>query len=203
MLSNNGADHDPQGNNSFVSVLAGTVLLGVAAFGLSLLLNTPFGAQFSLQPNDFLIGVTATLPLVIFLWWFTNTNIASLAAFRRSQIEFFASLGFTFTPRRIVLMAIAAGISEELLFRGVFLIWLHYFFPMIVAILLSNVVFGLLHMRTALYALIAGCVGVYLSAIYVATGNLLAPITTHILYDAVALEYTRRAIANARRAGFL
>ena len=70
-------------------------------------------------------------------------------------------------------------------------------------LLISNVIFGLLHMRTVLYALIAGGVGVYLTVIYFATDNLLTPITTHILYDAVALEYTRRAIANARRTGAL
>lgn len=203
MSANNGDEEDPPGDNSFIVVVGGTILLGIAAFGLSLFLNTPFGPQFSLNPNDFLLGVIATLPLVIFLWWFTNTNIASLAAFRDSQIEFFASLGFEFTPTRTILMALAAGISEELLFRGVLMTWLQYFLPLIVAVIASNIVFGVLHMRTALYALIAGCVGVYLSIIFVATGNLLAPITTHILYDAVALEYTRRAIADARRAGAL
>lgn len=58
-------------------------------------------------------------------------------------------------------------------------------------------------MRTALYALIAGGVGVYLTMIYFYTDNLITPITTHIVYDAVALEYTRRAIAEARRTGAL
>ena len=70
--------------------------MGIFAYGLSLLLKTPFAAQFSLVPNDFLIGVIATLPLVFFLWWFSNTDVPSLAAFRESQIEFFASLGFRF-----------------------------------------------------------------------------------------------------------
>ena len=201
MPMNERDDDIPPEDNSFLVVMGGTILLGLAAFGFSLVLNTPFQSQFSLTPDDFLIGVIATLPLVVFLWWFSNTDIPSLTDFRDAQIKFFASLGFEFTPWRIALMAIAAGVSEELLFRGVFLVWLHYFTPMIVAILISNAVFGLLHMRTALYALIAGAVGVYLSLIYIATGNLLAPITTHIVYDAVALEYTRRAIAAARAAG--
>ena len=201
MPMNQSDDDIPPEDNSFLVVMGGTILLGLAAFGFSLLLNTPFRSQFSLTPNDFFIGVIATLPLVVFLWWFSNTNIPSLSEFRDAQIKFFASLGFEFTPIRIAMMAIAAGVSEELLFRGVFLVWLNYFTPLIIAILISNAIFGLLHMRTALYAVIAGAVGVYLSIIYVATGNLLAPITTHILYDAVALEYTRRAIATARAAG--
>ena len=56
-------------------------------------------------------------------------------------------------------------------------------------------------MRTVLYAIIAGLVGVYLGVLYEATGNLLAPMTAHALYDAVALEYTRRAIINYRARG--
>ena len=201
MSADNGKDPDPAGKDSFLPVMAGTIMLGFGAVGLSLLLNTPIGPQFSLEPNDFLLGVIATLPLVVFLWWFTRTRIASLVEFRRSQIDFFASLGFMFTPPRIVLMAIAAGITEELLFRGVFQTWLDSFSPLLIAIIASNVVFGLLHMRTALYALIAGCVGAYLGVVFAVSGNLLTPITTHIVYDAVALEYTRRAIAEAHRAG--
>ena len=183
---------------AFITVIGGTALLGFAAYGLSLLLNTPLGPQFSFSANDALIGVIATLPLVVFLWWFSNTAIDGLARFRESQIAFFANVGFTFTPARIAIMAFAAGVSEELLFRGVFQTWLAGMAPVIVAIILSNIVFGLLHMRTALYAIIAGAVGAYLGALYVITGNLLAPIVTHMLYDAVALEYTRRAVAEYR-----
>lgn len=71
---------------------------------------------------------------------------------------------------------------------------------MIAAIVLSNIVFGLLHMRTVLYAVIAGSLGVYLGVLYLVTDNLLAPIMTHMLYDLVALEYTRRAVADYRAA---
>lgn len=194
------SERDPNGNDNgaFAAVIGGTAFLGLVAYGLSLLLNTPFSTQIAFQANDALIGVIATLPLVVFLWWFSNTSVDGLAKFRESQIEFFVNIGFRFTPMRIALMAFAAGVSEELLFRGVFQTWLTGFAPVAVAIILSNVVFGLLHMRTVLYAVIAGLVGVYLGALYAATGNLLAPIITHMLYDAVALEYTRRAVADYR-----
>ncbi len=51
-------------------------------------------------------------------------------------------------------------------------------------------------MRTILYAIIAGLVGVYLGVLFAVTDNLLAPMAAHALYDAVALEYTRRAVAH-------
>ncbi|WDI31189.1 type II CAAX endopeptidase family protein [Hyphococcus flavus] len=181
---------------TFLFVLGGTILLGLVAFALSILLGVPIGPQFELNPNDFFIGVIATLPLVVFLWWFSNTTLEHLAVFRRSQIKFFAEIGFTFTPLRIALMALGAGITEELLFRGVVQSWISGFAPVLVAIIASNILFGALHMRTALYALIAGLVGVYLGVLFAFTDNLLAPMVTHALYDAAALEYTRRAVKN-------
>jgi hypothetical protein len=135
-------------------------------------------------------------PLAAFLWWFSNTTLEHFASFRKSQIKFFSEIGFSFTPPRIAAMAIAAGISEELLFRGVLQTWMTGFAPEAVAIIATNIIFGMMHMRTALYAFIAGLVGVYLGILYAATDNLLAPIAAHALYDAIALEYTRRAISH-------
>ena len=183
---------------SLILVMAGTTLLGLAAWGLSLLLGVSLGDHFAFNLQDALIGVAATLPLVFFLQAFVKSRQPVLAKFRDSQIAFFANIGFAFTPFRIALMAFGAGVAEELLFRGVFQTWLSSVSPVIVALVLSNIVFGLLHMRTVLYAVIAGGVGVYMGVIYLVTDNLLAPIVTHMLYDAVALEYTRRAIAEYR-----
>jgi len=184
-----------ENRDSFVPLIAGTAAIGAAAIGLSALFKIPLTPQFTFSVDDMLIGVIATLPMVIFLWWFSNTKIPSVAQFRDSQIEFFARLDFEFTPSRIILMAFGAGVSEELLFRGVFQTGLDRFLPVMAAIFLSNIIFGLLHMRTVLYAIIAGCVGLYLGVIYALNGNLMAPIVTHMLYDAIAFEYTRRAIA--------
>ena len=49
-------------------------------------------------------------------------------------------------------------------------------------------------MRTALYAIIATLIGIYLGVLFVLTDNLLTAITCHAVYDWVALEYTRRAV---------
>ncbi|MEO1137751.1 MAG: CPBP family intramembrane glutamic endopeptidase, partial [Pseudomonadota bacterium] len=179
---------------AFLIVLLGTAGMGLAAFGFSFILDTPIGPQFSLSLKDLVIGVLATVPLVVFLWWFSNTTLEHFASFRRSQVKFFAEIGFKFTPLRIALMAVAAGISEELLFRGVLQTWIAGFAPIVIAIIASNILFGMLHMRTLLYAVIAGLVSAYLGILYAVTDNLLAPMAAHAFYDAVALEYTRRAV---------
>ena len=191
------ANETPQSEErTFLIVIGGTALMGLAAVGLSFLFKTPLGPQLALDINAVLIGIIATTPLAAFLWWFSNTTLEHFAAFRRSQIKFFSEVGFTFTPRRIALMAIAAGISEELLFRGVLQTWGAGFAPELLVIILTNALFGMMHMRTALYAIIAGLVGMYLGVLYMLTDNLLAPIAAHALYDAVALEYTRRAVSH-------
>lgn len=168
--------------------------MGLAAIGFSFLLSTPLAPQFRVDFDAVLIGIIATAPLVGFLYWFSNTTLSHFASFRRSQIRFFSEIGFAFTPTRIIAMAIGAGVAEELLFRGVFQSWLSGLVPVAVAIVVSNILFGMMHMRTLLYAVIAALVGVYLGVLYALKDNLLAPMVTHMIYDAVALEYTRRAI---------
>ena len=188
------AEEKPTKPRAFLLVILGTVGLGVAAYAFSLILGVPLIKLFRVNLTDFGIGVLAVIPLAGFLWWFSNTTLEHLASFRKSQIKFFSEIGFEFTPVRIALMSLGAGISEELLFRGLLQTWIAGFAPLIVSIVLSNIVFGLLHMRTVLYAVIAGLVGVYLGFLYAITDNLLVPIVTHTLYDAIALEYTRRAV---------
>ncbi|GJL90787.1 CPBP family intramembrane glutamic endopeptidase [Hyphococcus sp.] len=187
---------------AFNIVIAGTAAMGLAAIGFSFLLSTPLMPQFKADFNAILIGVIATAPLVGFLYWFSNTTLNRFASFRRSQIKFFSEIGFAFTPPRIAAMAIGAGIAEELLFRGVLQSWIGNFAPAVIAIVISNMLFGMMHMRTLLYAIIAGLVGAYLGILYALTDNLLAPMVTHAIYDAVALEYTRRAI-NRYKSGFI
>lgn len=185
---------------SFILALAGTAFLGVIAFGLSLAFDTPLRDQFHWSARDGAIGLAGAAPLVIFLAWFMKTRQATIAAFRESQIAFFADIGFRFTPLRIVLMALFAGVFEELLFRGVLQTAAAAVAPMAVAIIFSNLIFGMLHWRTTLYAVIAGLVGVWIGVLYALTGNLLAPIVTHAVYDVVALAVTAQAIAARNRA---
>ena len=181
-------------NKTFLALVGGTGLIGIAAFGLAFLLNTPLAEQITITGETIALGIIATTPLALFLLWFMRTRNSYLAAFRQSQVEFFASIGFEFTWPRIVMMALAAGVCEELLFRGVFQSFADRFMPTVVAILLTNVIFGALHWRTALYAMIAGLVGVYLGWLYWFSNSLVTPMITHALYDFIALWFTRDAI---------
>jgi membrane protease YdiL (CAAX protease family) len=56
------------------------------------------------------------------------------------------------------------------------------------------------HLVTKTYAVIATLIGAYLGVLWLATENLLAPITTHAVYDFVALVYFLRAHVRQHRA---
>jgi uncharacterized protein len=93
----------------------------------------------------------------------------------------------------LILLAAVAGVGEEFLFRGVvqplFERWTR---PVgsghAAGLILSNVIFGLLHFITPTYALLAGLMGIYFGLLLDATGsrNLLGPILAHGVYDYLA-----------------
>jgi membrane protease YdiL (CAAX protease family) len=60
------------------------------------------------------------------------------------------------------------------------------------AVALASAVFGLLHAITPTYAILATVMGAYLGVVWIASGNLLAPIVAHALYDFVALVWLLR-----------
>jgi len=185
-------------NRAFLFIAIGLAITLVAGLVLSVVLSTPLVAQISFRPTDLLLGIAAVAPLACFLWWFMRSTSAPIVHFRDSQIDYFGSIGFEFTSSRIAIMALGAGVTEELLFRGVFQTWMMAHAPVAVAIIVPNIVFGLLHARSAAYALIAGIVGTYLGVLFHITGNLIVPIIAHALYDAIALDVTRRAVALRR-----
>ncbi len=88
----------------------------------------------------------------------------------------------------LLVLASTAGIAEELLFRGVIQPWMESSWGMSAGLLGSNILFGLVHAVTPLYALLAGLVGIYLGLFldYGGTRNLLTPMIIHAAYDFLA-----------------
>jgi len=95
----------------------------------------------------------------------------------------------------LLILAAIAGVSEELLFRGVIQPWIETSWGISAGLILSNIVFGLVHAVTPLYAVLAALVGVYLglSLDYGGERNLLTPIIIHGFYDFLAFVALMRA----------
>jgi membrane protease YdiL (CAAX protease family) len=95
---------------------------------------------------------------------------------------------FGTVPMQILLIAIAAPISEEVCFRGMLFGGLRERWPRIAAALISGLIFGGLHALTGLSAvppLIA--FGFILALLYEKTGSIVPGILLHMLNNSVAL----------------
>jgi membrane protease YdiL (CAAX protease family) len=93
----------------------------------------------------------------------------------------------------LALIAIAAGLGEELLFRGFVQGALIAYTGDVGALVVASVAFGAAHAVSRGYAVLAACMGAWLGGLWMLTGNLVAPAACHALYDYVALEVFVRA----------
>jgi uncharacterized protein len=175
------------------------------AIGLGWLLGQPPLKTFRFEWRGAAWGVAATLPLLGLFWLCVKSALRPLETIRQILDDLLVPL---FRDCRLIelgIVAALAGVGEEMLFRGVIQagaaaefggphgVWL--------GLLLATVLFGLLHAITPTYALLAGLIGLYLGWLWLATGNLLAPIVTHTLYDFFALLYlvkTKNAVGSGQ-----
>ncbi len=134
-------------------------------------------------------GVVGTVPLFGLFLLSYRFPIGPLFKIKRFLVEM---LGPSLVACRwydLVLLALLAGFSEELLFRGVLQPWFGQgkfgSSEFLIGLIGSNILFGLAHTVTPTYAILAALVGVYLGVLRQATGspNLIAPMVTHGLYD--------------------
>lgn len=146
-------------------------------------------------------GVAATLPLLPVLVVCTHAPWPPLARIRRFFDAVVRPMFASCTPLDLAGIALAAGVGEESLFRGVLQPALGRSMGAGPALAASSVLFGLLHPITPTYAVLAGLIGAYLGGVWLASDNLLVVITAHALYDFIALAYLLRGRASSRPAG--
>lgn len=147
--------------------------------------------------NAFFYGLIGTAPLFILLMALSQLDISAVQNIRKLLLDTLGgSLHRLQWPDLLVLSAIA-GISEEILFRGVLQPWLESAWGQTLGLLASNAIFGLVHAVTPLYAVLAGLIGVYLglSLDYGEQRNLLTPIIIHGVYDFLAFMVIMHAYA--------
>lgn len=137
-------------------------------------------------------GVVATAPLILGLWWCTRTRQPALARLMEEVEGRLVPLFARSSYFELAMISLVAGIGEEGLFRGVIQRALAAHLYPSIGLLAASVLFGLGHTITPAYGLVAGLIGLYLGALFVASGNLLPPIVAHALYDFVALVYLIR-----------
>ncbi len=134
-------------------------------------------------------GLLATVPPYAAMVWSTRTTMPPFPQVRRDIERLVVPLFRGMSLWDMVLIALLAGVGEEVFFRGLVQPGLTGWIGVWPAVVLTAVLFGALHWITPAYAALAGLVGFYLGAFMVVSGNLVVPILVHALYDFLALRY--------------
>lgn len=129
-------------------------------------------------------------PLILLGAVFSSPLGKRLAFLRRIHERLKALLGSAMvemSTEHILLLSAAAGVGEEVLFRGTLqnVLGPH-------GLWLQGVFFGALHALTPSYFVLATLMGWYFGWLHLAAGNLLVPILAHASYDAFVLILFRR-----------
>ncbi|MEI6267834.1 MAG: type II CAAX endopeptidase family protein [Methylococcaceae bacterium] len=133
-------------------------------------------------------GVIGTLPLFLMFLSLEKLQGESVVKIRKLLLNTLGPGLHSYHWSDLLILAAIAGIAEELLFRGVIQPWIENSWGITTGLIASNIVFGLVHAVTPLYAVLAALVGIYLglSLDYSGDRNLLIPVIIHGLYDFLA-----------------
>lgn len=164
--------------------------LGLVALAVGWFLTRPPHEQFAWTAVGGGQGLLAAVPMLAALWMTTRWPIGPLESLGQLVKRLVVPMFRNCTTLDLLLISAAAGLGEELLFRGVVQVGIEQFthLPWL-AVLLAGALFGLAHPISTSYVVVAGLIGVYLGWLLVATGNLLVPIVAHGAYDFFALVY--------------
>tara|TARA_R110002072_G_scaffold927_1_gene7418 strand:- start:93688 stop:94350 length:663 start_codon:yes stop_codon:yes gene_type:complete len=188
-----------------ISTAAFAGCVGVAFVGQVL---TGVPAAGSLTQTDILTpaiwgaALLVTLPMFALLQFERRTRIVWLRELWQLSGDLLGPIVVRVTFAELVVVSLFAGVGEELLFRGFLQNWLGGH-GLLVALVVPNVLFGLLHWISPGYAACTFCVGLYFSCLlhFAEPVSLATLMIAHSLYDLVALlclvrEVRRRTVAS-------
>jgi len=160
--------------------------------GLALVLGwladiNPFASLY-FSETAFLHGIIATLPIFMIFLALYQLNIKSLTKIKTLLLDMLGPILLRYHWTDLLILAAIAGISEEILFRGVIQPWMESSWGMLTGLIVSSILFGLAHAVTLLYFLLATLMSAYLGLLLDidTSRNLLIPIVTHGFYDFLA-----------------
>ena len=209
-------ENDPR-DQWYVSSMATTMVGTQAAFiPIGVVLATVVGIDLNFlqllrDSNNYMLwlfGILSTVPLVVFAVVIDifEDKIPAIQEVSDAVLRsVYGLLGGSFKPALALVttftLGIMAGVGEEILFRGILqesIYEQHWTtnYDTIISIVLSSIVFGLVHAVTPLYVVFATIASLYFGTLYaLCNGDLTIPILCHSLYDIGALLYAHYTIS--------
>ena len=148
--------------------------------------------RFRWEPNDALIGAAAALPLIALFVAMLSWPIGPLWRVKqfceKEVVPLFAKSSWS----ELALVSFSAGVSEEMLFRGVLQSSFAGWWGATWGLIVPSMLFGFLHPISWRYIVIATSLGLYYGEVWERSGNLLTVMVTHTLFDFAALGFLIR-----------
>lgn len=168
--------------------------LGFAGLLVAWWANVSLQSRLQVTAPALVRGLVACLPMLILLVAINNSRWLPLVQLRR-QVETLVREIFSGSSwLEIAMICFAAGLGEELLFRGALQPWVARLSNPTVAIVVVGLLFGLAHSLSVTYFVVATLMGCYFGWLMEAYDDLVAPIVAHAVYDFVAIAFVRRNI---------
>ena len=162
--------------------------LVLVAYLLGWLGNIDPLANLRVDTQTLVLGAAGTLPLYLFFVISYRYPFAGLHEIKRFLIDKMGPILGSCGPWDLVYLGLLAGLTEEILFRGVLQPLIESTWGGLIGLIVSNLLFALAHWINPLYGLLAGLTGLYLGVSLDITGerNLGIPILIHAFYDVLA-----------------
>lgn len=176
-----------------VVVEGGLVLVALALawlFGVPLRGFLPESGTALLAPIA--RGILVALLMLAAFFWLVHSSRAALRELRQQVETLIGEMFPEASLAQFALVALLAGVGEELLFRGVLQTLLGQWTTPLVGLVLTSLLFALAHALSKLYFLLALLIGVGFGWLVYQYDDLFAPMLAHGLYDFVALVYLSR-----------
>lgn len=172
-------------------LLLNTLLVEGGLAGLAIVLAWLFGPdlwqQFHWSKDGVIWGCLGAIPPLVIVLLISKFPIGPLKHVADISDKILRPLLAPCRWPDYFLLATLAGFCEELLFRGWLQPFLATWMPTWTSLLLGGFVFGLCHLLTPAYFIIAWIISIYLGLLLVWSDNLLVPMVTHGVYDLIAL----------------
>jgi membrane protease YdiL (CAAX protease family) len=183
--------------NSFLALAAlfegGLV---VVSLGLGWLFGVPPLETLVWDPWAVLWGLAGVVPLYAGFVLFDRYPVGPLRAIKEMLNDMLAPMFSSCSKADLAVVALLAGLGEEVLFRGL-LLPLTGGGSFVVGLLISSLLFGLAHAITKMYVILAAIAGLFFGLQWHYTGNLLTPIISHAVYDYLAFVKIARDFRNS------
>lgn len=161
-------------------------LIGIFFSGLDLSLWSDSAA------TDIGTGVIGALLNFALAFWLIRSNTSAGEKLRCHCRDLYPLFN-RYSGSQIVLVSLAAGICEELLFRGFLQPWLSQLSNPVVGLVGASLVFALLHYASFTYFVATLLVGLVLGICYRVTESLLSVMTWHAVYDLLVITVLTRS----------